>query len=85
MLHIQRVLKECKTNTLTTLKKDLSRLLITDEYIKRFQDEMNILDERRQIKVELIEASPKRGKSYHQISLKGAKSVGKHKNECSAA
>ena len=80
LLHIQRVLKECKTNTLTTLKKDLSRLLITDEYVKRFQDEMNILDERRQIKVELIEASPKRGKSYHQISLKGAKSVGKHKN-----
>ena len=69
LLHIQRVLKECKTNTLTTLKKDLSRLLITDEYVKRFQDEMNILDERRQIKVELIEASPKRGKSYHLISL----------------
>ena len=54
LLHIQRVLKECKTNTLTTLKKDLSRLLITDEYIKRFQDEMNILDERRQIKVDLL-------------------------------
>ena len=52
---------------LTTLKKDLSRLLITDEYIRRFQSEMNILDESGRIKVELIEASPKRGKSKSKI------------------
>ena len=80
MLLIQSILKECKTNMLTTLKKDLSRLLITDEYIRRFQYEMNILDNRGQIKVELVEATPKRGKTYHQISLKGAKTAGKHKN-----
>lgn len=80
MLLIQSILKECKTNMLTTLKKDLSRLLITDEYIRRFQNEMNILDDRGQIKVELVEATPKRGKTYHQISLRGAKAAGKHKN-----
>lgn len=80
MLLLQSILKECKTNMLTTLKKDLSHLLITDEYIRRFQSEMNILDDRGQIKVELVEASPKRGKTYHQISLKGAKTSRKHKN-----
>lgn len=82
-LHIIRLLcliSNCKTNSLTTLKKDLSRLLITDAYVNRFQAEMHSLDEKKQIRVELVEASPKRGKSYHQISLRGAKSIGNHKN-----
>lgn len=80
LLKLQNIISDCKTNSLTTLKKDLSRLLITDAYISRFQTEMKALDERGQIKVELTEASPKRGKSYHQVSLRGAKSVGNHKN-----
>ena len=42
--------------------------------------EMHALDERGQIKAELVEASSKRGKSYHQVSLRGAKPVGNHKN-----
>ena len=80
LLKLQNIINNCKTNSLTTLKKDLSRLLITDAYISRFQTEMKALDERGQIKAELVEASPKRGKSYHQVSLRGAKSVGNHKN-----
>ena len=79
-LKLQNIINDCRTNSLTTLKKDLSRLLITDAYISRFQTEMKALDERGQIKVELVEASTKRGKSYHQVSLRGAKSVGNHKN-----
>ena len=80
LLKLQLIISDCKTNSLTSLKKDLSRLLITDAYISRFQAEMGALDERGQIKVELIEGSSKRGKSYHQVSLRGAKSVGNHKN-----
>lgn len=72
--------RDCKTNAVTTLKKEMSRLLITDTYISRFQEEMHALDEKGQIKVELVEAAPKHGKSYHQISLKGAISTGNHKN-----
>lgn len=80
LLKLQCIISDCKTNSLTSLKKELSRLLITDAYISRFRTEMRALDEKGQIKVELVEASPKRGKSYHQVSLRGAKSVGNHKN-----
>ena len=80
LIKIQNIISDSKTNSVTTLKKELSRLLITEAYISRFQAEMNALDEKGQIKVELVEASPKRGKSYHQISLRGAKSAGNHKN-----
>lgn len=80
LLKLQKIISDCKTNSLTTLKKDLSRLLITEAYISRFQKEMHALDKDNQIKVELVEASPRRGKSYHQVSLRGAKSVGNHKN-----
>jgi hypothetical protein len=62
------------------LKKDLSKLLITDAYINRFQEEMNRLDTRKQIKVELVANAPRRGRSYHQVVLKDACAMGKHKN-----
>lgn len=77
---LRDVCSKCKTNSLTTLKKDLSKLLITDAYINRFQEEMNRLDTRRQIKVELVANAPRRGRSYHQIVLKDACALGKHKN-----
>lgn len=80
ILRIRNIVSNCKTNALTTLKKELSRLLITDEYVSKFQAEMALFDERGHIKVELVEASSKRGKSYHQISLREAKSAGNHKN-----
>lgn len=80
LICIREINTKCKTNSLTTLKKDLSKLLITDAYIQRFQEEMNYLDTRKQIKVELIAVSPQKGKSYHQVSLKGACSLGRHKN-----
>lgn len=80
LIRLKRIEKSCKTNTLTTLKKDLSRLLITDAYIEKFRQELHELDDRDQIHVELVEAASKRGKSYHQIALRGAKSIGNHKN-----
>ena len=81
LILVKSVLTKCKTNTLTTLKKDLSKLLITDAYISRFQEEMNRLDRRKQIKVELVANAPRRGRSYHQIVLKDACAMGKHKNK----
>ena len=80
LIALKSVCAKCKTNTLTSLKKDLSRQLITNAYISRFQEEMNLLDKRKQIKVELVAQAPKKGKSYHQVVLKDACSVGKHKN-----
>ena len=80
LIALKSVCAKCKTNTLTSLKKDLSRQLITNAYINRFQEEMNLLDKRKQIKVELVAQAPKKGKSYHQVVLKDACSVGKHKN-----
>lgn len=80
LILVKSVLTKCRTNTLTTLKKDLSKLLITDAYINRFQDEMNRLDTRKQIKVELVANAPRRGRSYHQVVLKDACAMGKHKN-----
>lgn len=80
LIALNTVISKCKTNALTSLKKDLSKLLITDAYVNRFQQEMHKLDARGQIKVELVAKAPKKGKSYHQISLRGAQSAGNHKN-----
>lgn len=80
LIKMSTLLSDCKTNAVTTLKKDVSRLLITDTYISRFKEEMLALDEKGQIKVQLVEAASKHGKTYHQVSLRGAKSVGNHKN-----
>lgn len=80
LILLKSVRAKCRTNTLTILKKDLSKLLITDAYISCFQEEMNRLDTRRQIKVELVANAPRRGRSYHQVVLKDACAMGKHKN-----
>lgn len=80
IIRLRSVVSKCKTNALTTLKKDLSKLLITDAYIERFDSEMKALDEKSRIKVELVASSPKKGKAYHQISLKNVQSSVKHKN-----
>lgn len=80
LIALSTVVSKCKTNALTSLKKDLSKLLITDAYVYRFQQEMHMLDAKDQIKVELVANAPQKGKSYHQISLRGAQSAGNHKN-----
>ena len=48
LIKIQHIISDSKTNSVTTLKKELSRLLITEAYISRFQAEMNALDEKVQ-------------------------------------
>lgn len=74
-----QIIGKCKTNSLTTLKKDLSDILITETYISRFSEEMKKIDQDSRIKVELVSAGAKKGRTYHQISLKGALGAGKKK------
>ncbi len=69
LIILTAIQSKCKTNSITTLKKDLSDILITDAYIERFSSEMLQLDTSKRIKVELISKGAKRGRSYHQISL----------------
>lgn len=68
---IKAGISECKTNSLTTLKKELTQILITNTYITRFENEMRVMDCNHKIKVELVSKAEK-GKAYHQVALKGA-------------
>lgn len=79
-LVLSSIITKCKTNSLTSLKNSLSTILITDAYISKFSNEMKFLDPKNQIRVQLVAKAPRKGKSYHEISLRGACSVGKHKN-----
>lgn len=79
LINLNSVLKTCKTNALTTLKKNLSDLLITSAYISRFQSELSVFDIDSQIKVELVSKGAKRGRAYHQVSLRGIRSGEKRK------
>lgn len=68
---INNSISSCKTNAVTSLKKDLTKLLITDTYIRRFNEEMRLMDTDKKIRVELVPEAEK-GKAYHKIVLKGA-------------
>ena len=70
-IQIQLGSSSCATNALTTVKRKLTQILITDTYISRFEDEMYSLDINHKIKVELIPKTEK-GKAYHQVALRGA-------------
>mgnify|MGYP004686518485 CR=1 FL=1 len=61
----------CRTNALTTVKKELTQILITNTYISRFENEMRAMDCDHKIKVELVSKAEK-GKAYHQVALRGA-------------
>lgn len=73
LIILAAIQSKCKTNSITTLKKDLSDILITESYIARFSNEMRQLDTRGQIRVELTASGAKKGRAFHQISLKGVK------------
>ena len=68
---INNGISSCKTNAVTSLKKDLTKLLITDTYIRRFNEEMRLMDTDKKIWVELVSEAEK-GRAYHKVVLKGA-------------
>lgn len=70
-IQIKDTISSCKTNALTSVKKELTKILITDTYISRFEDEMRAMDCNHKIRVELVSKAEK-GKAYHQVALKGA-------------
>ncbi|MCM1006484.1 MAG: hypothetical protein NC485_00910 [Ruminococcus flavefaciens] len=70
-IQVKIAISNCKTNALTSTKKDLTHILITNTYISRFEEEMCAMDCNHKIKVELISKAEK-GKSYHQVALRGA-------------
>ena len=78
ILRFEKIKSKCKTNSITTTKKNVSRIIITDTYIKRFKEELKYICPKGNINVEL-EASGKKGTISHQIVLKGA--VEKRKTE----
>ena len=77
---LKKSTSKCKTNTVTTLKKDLTELLITNTYINRFQEEMDSMDLQHKIRVELVSRGAEKGRAYHQVALKGAVGEGKKKS-----
>lgn len=79
VVKLDSIIKACRTNALTTLKKDLSDLLITSAYIDKFQSELSVLDTENQIKVELVSKGARRGRAYHQVSLKDLRAGEKRK------
>lgn len=70
-IQIKSAISSCKTNALTTVKKELTQILITNTYISRFEDEMRAMDCNHKIKVELVSKAEK-GRAYHQVALRGA-------------
>ena len=70
-IQVKIAISSCKTNALTSVKKDLTHILITNTYISRFEEEMCAMDCNHKIKVELISKAEK-GKAYHQVALRGA-------------
>ena len=68
---LRHLLSKAKTNMVTTLKKNLSQIMITEAYVERFKDELNMISSNHSINVELIQGATK-GKVYHKVALVGA-------------
>ena len=68
---LNNLLSKSKTNKVTTLKKNLSQIMITEAYIERFKNELNMISSNHSINVELIQGASK-GKVYHKVALVGA-------------
>ena len=64
-------MSKAKTNMVTTLKKNLSQIMITEAYVERFKNELNMISSNHSINVELIQGATK-GKVYHKVALVGA-------------
>lgn len=68
---LNKLLSKAKTNMVTTLKKNLSQIMITEAYVERFKNELNMISSNHSINVELKQGATK-GKVYHKVALVGA-------------
>ncbi len=68
---LQEAKKKTNTRALSTKKGELAETLITDSFVKRFNDELKILGASR-LKVKLIKSKVSKGKVLHTLQLDGA-------------
>lgn len=68
---IQRAKKLADTTALSKKKGELSEALITDAFVKRFNEELKVLGA-SQVKVEFVKSKVLKGSVLHKIQLRGA-------------
>lgn len=61
---------QCNTRAISTKASEISEIVITEEYVKRFNNELSALNASK-IKVELIKERAIKGKVTHVLKLKG--------------
>lgn len=65
-------ISQCNTRSITTKANEISEIAITEEYVKRFNSELLILNASK-IKVELNKEKATKGTVTHALKLKGIK------------
>lgn len=66
----EKMISQCNTSSLTRKANEISEVAITEEYVKRFNYELNILNANK-INVVLNKERAAKGKITHSIKLKG--------------
>lgn len=69
---LEKARRLTNTQAFTIKKSDLSNKLITEEYVKRFQNELKLLGA-NQLKIQLVKTRAQKGHIFHQIKLKNCK------------
>lgn len=72
ILKLENIIPKLKTYSITKTKNALSDKMITEVYVKKFNEELNALNPTHSIKVEL-KSDGKKGKTSHRVSIYGTK------------
>jgi len=72
---IQKARKLTNTKALSEKKGELAEILITDEFMQRFETELKTLGA-SQVKVQLVKSRVSKGRVLHKIQLRGASQGG---------
>ncbi|HAT49029.1 MAG: hypothetical protein HQL07_07470 [Nitrospirae bacterium] len=67
--HIEAAIKKTKTNSLTKKISELYEVLITQDFVKRFNDELNALGA-AQLNIEMIRKKATKGRVLHGLQLR---------------
>ncbi|MGV1097806.1 AAA family ATPase [Thiovibrio sp. JS02] len=72
---IQKAKKSTNTKALSQKKGELAEVLITDEFVQRFNSEIKAFGA-SQVKVELVKSKVSKGRVLHKLQLRGASQKG---------
>ena len=72
---IQKAKKSTNTKALSQKKGELAEVLITDEFVQRFNTEIKAFGA-SQVKVELVKSRVSKGRVLHKLQLRGASQSG---------